>query len=413
MKKIFLLGIFTLVFSALSAGEMVFWHYMTIFQGKEMTKLITKYNREQRGRSGFIKIKEVNHPGEAGVFKIKQVGRGTDAPDIILVPTEMIYYFIKSYKVIKLDSYLNADSGLKKDIPRIMRSIGSKIGSSEKELYGLPFNVSTLVIYYNQTRLRQIGIRKPIKRWTWDQMLGIARKLTKGKKYGICWFARPYYFLPLVWSHNSDFFAVNLKDPKIYKRNLEALQTWADLFRKHKVMPSNLTLKEAYQQFLSGNIAMGPETCAGLRFGRDSSPYRVGIAPMPSIKTTRTYIGGGVMCMVNKKGMSADRKKSAWNFMTWMINKQNTIQWHKGTGYIPVRNSALKSAELRSFHQQNPQFKVAVGQLRYALAPNVRYNVLKLQDVFVQNLSAMMNDKTLDAKTVLDRLIKEIEQAKY
>ena len=41
----------------------------------------------------------------------------------------------------------------------------------------------------------------------------------------------------------------------------------------------------------------------------------------------------------------------------------DTVFWSQNTGYMPVRNAALDSAEMKSFYEQHPNFKTTVDQL--------------------------------------------------
>ncbi len=407
-----------------AAKPLVFWHGMTVFQGKEMQKLINKYNRENRGRRGFIPVSESKLTDPTLVnTKLKlafRSGRSSQYPDIAQIYGELLYNNAKRGRLLQLDSFYHKDRAFMKDLHRTMRSMGSMAGSPTKDLYGVPFNISTLVIYYNKKLFRRAGIRKgvtrPINYWKWDDMLDIAKKCTRGGYWGLVWYAKPYYFLPIIWAHNSYLFLVDpnqLDSGSIFKRNQQAVDTWADLFRKHKVMPENLTLKEARQMFLGGKIAMGPETCGGLAFAEKNLPYPLGVAPMPQIKKRATYLGGGLLSIIKKPGMSAARKKACWMFIKWMVSKENTIAWHKGTGYIPVRYSALRSASLRLFHRRHRNFSVAVRQLKHAYVPKVRYNVLSLDSVFTRRLGAMLSNDSLSSKKVLRDINKAVKSARY
>jgi ABC-type glycerol-3-phosphate transport system substrate-binding protein len=52
--------------------------------------------------------------------------------------------------------------------------------------------------------------------------------------------------------------------------------------------------------------------------------------------------------------------------MSWLTSRKNTITWHRETGYLPVRNSAMESLELQSFHKSHPNFLIPIEQLPYA-----------------------------------------------
>ena len=49
-----------------------------------------------------------------------------------------------------------------------------------------------------------------------------------------------------------------------------------------------------------------------------------------------------------------------------MTEPAQTISLSKATGYMPIRTSAVASAEMQDFYKQNPNYKTAIDQLRTA-----------------------------------------------
>jgi len=136
---------------------------------------------------------------------------------------------------------------------------------------------------------------------------------------------------------------------------------------EHKIMPSNWTLFEGTNAFLQGKIAMGPITCAGIKFAEENLPWELGIAPLPYIENKSVLLGGAGIVTFAK---SSSKRRSAMNFINWLTNEENSIRWHKETGYLPIRKSAIESFELQGFHRLNPNYKVPVEQLSYSRPPD-------------------------------------------
>lgn len=60
----------------------------------------------------------------------------------------------------------------------------TEILKNKGELYGLPFDVSTMLTYYNEDMLTAAGADLPSVGWTFDDFEAIAAKATTGGKYG-------------------------------------------------------------------------------------------------------------------------------------------------------------------------------------------------------------------------------------
>jgi sn-glycerol 3-phosphate transport system substrate-binding protein len=112
---------------------------------------------------------------------------------------------------------------------------------------------------------------------------------------------------------------------------------------------------------------MGPITCAGIKFAEENLPWELGIAPLPYIENKSVLLGGAGIVIFSK---SSSRRKAALNFIQWLTSKENSIRWHEETGYLPLRESAIESIELKSFHEINPNYRIPVDQLPYSRPPD-------------------------------------------
>ena len=90
----------------------------------------------------------------------------------------------------------------------------------------------------------------------------------------------------------------------------------------------------------------------------------VGVArlPGPDAKNGGVQVGGGALWMVGK-GKSDAAKAATWDFMKYLNQPKQQALWHKLTGYIPIRKSAVDSPDVSTLWGQKPTFKVAFDQL--------------------------------------------------
>jgi sn-glycerol 3-phosphate transport system substrate-binding protein len=139
---------------------------------------------------------------------------------------------------------------------------------------------------------------------------------------------------------------------------------------------------ETGQAFLRGTVAMGPFTCAGIRYGKENLPWELGVAPLPSVNGKRYTVLAGSALLNTSRGRG--ERNAAQDFILWLVNRENTIRLHEGIGYIPVRKSALESLELKAFHRSNPDYRVAIDSLPHARPLPYHKEYFKINKVLTQ-----------------------------
>jgi multiple sugar transport system substrate-binding protein len=135
------------------------------------------------------------------------------------------------------------------------------------KLWGLPRDISTLVMYYNKDMFKAKGLSDPAElaakgQWNWDAFQKAAVALTDPakKQYGFSmsnWWGLWGWFVNSGGGSlfNADRTACNLTDPG----SIKGLQFMADLFLKDKVAtPPGIEGGVAETDFHAGNVAMFP-----------------------------------------------------------------------------------------------------------------------------------------------------------
>ncbi|MFZ4816313.1 MAG: extracellular solute-binding protein [Phototrophicaceae bacterium] len=75
-------------------------------------------------------------------------------------------------------------------------------------------------------------------------------------------------------------------------------------------------------------------------------------------------IGGATLWLTN--GLDATTEEGALTFLVWFTNTENAADWHKVTGYVPVRTSSVELLEAEGWYAENPNSLVASAQLAAA-----------------------------------------------
>jgi multiple sugar transport system substrate-binding protein len=114
------------------------------------------------------------------------------------------------------------------------------------KLYGLPYEVFTELIYYNEDLLRREGQPIPTKDWTWDRLLEVCKAVTrpgpdgKTSQFGIIFGLGNFrgLGLPIMWADGGKLFNddANPKSLSLDPVGANALQWLGDFYSKHKVI---------------------------------------------------------------------------------------------------------------------------------------------------------------------------------
>jgi multiple sugar transport system substrate-binding protein len=222
----------------------------------------------------------------------------------------------------------------KKDLPKLGNlddfSKGAwNAGIYQGKLYAIPNRVTSQVFFYNKKLFDAAGVAYPNEKWTYQDMLEMAKKLTiPGKQYGLGIAAsldNPANVIsalaPIVWSFGGDFFDKNYTKCRLNEPNaIKGLQFWADLLLKHKVVPEGIinytSTKDIVPLFVNDKIAMIPTGEDGLQAVEARPDFRLGMEVFPG----NISVGRGWSFTVP---VSAAHPAEARQFIAWFVKPEN------------------------------------------------------------------------------------------
>jgi len=409
MKKIILIAMFLFVTTTLFARkiEIIFWHSLGFHVKQIIEEMTDEYNRSQSG----VKVTPVFQ----GMFEDMQVKMLTAAvtrqlPEVAQVQIEYLDPYIKNGLLEPIDDFIPPQE--KEDILDKLWEVTSRNG----HIYGVPFCISVTVFFYNEDAFRKAGLDPDKPPSNWDEVIKIGQKLTRdtngdGKidRYAMMFWTKGFYGIaPFLWANGGNFFTDDGNRIKLTSEEMvKTIMFLRDLVFKYRIMPQNWTDWEGGQAFLTGNLAMGPFTSAAISYGEQNLPWKLRISPMPALNNKRYTILGG-SSLVN---FSRSRKirKAAQDFILWMVNKENTIKIHQKVGYLPVRNSAIDSLELKAFNMKNPNYRVVVDSLEFAKPLPNQSEFLKINQMLSDMLQRIILNES-DPITELENTEREINR---
>jgi multiple sugar transport system substrate-binding protein len=255
------------------------------------------------GTANGVSIQREAVPGDTLIQKVLQQSSSKTLPDVLMLDNPDLQQIAATGALAPLDEFgLSADGYAE----------GVVDASTYKgKLYGLQPITNTIALFYNADILKKAGVQPPK---TWDELRAVAKKLTRGKQYGIAFSAPANYegtwqFLPFMWSNGGD------EKDIATSQTAGALQLLVDLVGDGSASKSvvNWTQADVNDQFKAGNAAMminGPWQFPVLN-AEKSLHYKV--APTPAPKPGATVVSplGGETWTVPQTGNKARQKKAA------------------------------------------------------------------------------------------------------
>jgi sn-glycerol 3-phosphate transport system substrate-binding protein len=292
----------------------------------------------------------------------------------ILLSTDM-YTLIDEDAIVPFDDLIKTNEDrawLKSFYPAFMEN--SQTGG---KTWGIPFQRSTIVLYYNKDAFKEAGLDPNKPPGTWKEMADYAAKLTKRDAAGNVtqWGVQipssgfPYWlFQGLALENGVNL--MNAAGTEVYYDKPEvigALQYWLDLINKFKVHPPGIVeWGTTPKDFFERKVAMMWTTTGNLTNVKNNAKFDFGVAMLPAEKRRGSPTGGGNF-YIFKKSTPAQRE-AAFKFIKWITTPERAAQWGIDTGYVAVRADAWKTPAMEKYVAGFPAAAVARDQLPYAKA---------------------------------------------
>lgn len=329
-----------------------------------------------------------------------------------------VLFSIDLYDLIEQDAIVSFDDIVKTGeekkwldsfYPALMEN--SRIGG---KTWSVPFQRSTIVMYYNKDAFRETGVDPDAPPADWEELIRAGKALTKndGSRWGmmIPSTGYPYWMFGALAMQNGQVL-MNSEGTETYFDHpavVGALEFWKSLGSEHGVMPSGTiewgTLR---QQFLEGKTAIMWHSTGNLTAVKENADFDFGVAMLPASKRRGTPTGGGNF-YVFKKTTEAERHASM-RLIRFMTAPERAAQWSIRTGYIGISPDSYETKALSEYIREFPPAKVARDQLQYATAELSTFQtgrVRKLLDDAIQ--AALTGQKS--AKDALEEAQDEAEK---
>ncbi len=224
------------------------------------------------------------------------------------------------------------------------------------KLYGVPFGVNCLALYYNEDMLEAAGCEVPT---TWDELKETAKKLTGDNVTGLALCSvqneeGTFNFVPWLWSTGATSYDIDNEN------GIRALTFIQGLIEEGVMSKEciNWTQGDVMNQFISGNVAMmenGPWQSPTMQAEAPDLIWNVTLIPKDAEYSS--VLGGENYAVINGRNV-----EGALDFLTYATSEEKVKFMMDKFGYI----SADKTIAENQFEADSP-YQPFVEELNYAM----------------------------------------------
>lgn len=380
--------------------------YFPVAVGGPITKLIDKLADDFHKENPGITVKPVYGGSyQDTMTKVATAVQGGNSPDIaVLLSTDL-------YSLLSMNAIEDLTPRFSKEYFNGFYEAFMGNTKSGDTVWSIPFQRSTIVMYYNKDLFKKAGLDPEKAPANWNELKEAASKLTvkdasgKVTQWGLEIPSTGYqYWMLQAMSLQSGTNIMSNDGKKVYFNKpevQEALQFYADLGRKDKVMPEG-TLEWATvpSDFISGKTAMMYHTTGNLTKVKTDAKFNFGVAFLPANKKYGSPTGGGNLYVF--KNIPEERKQAAVKFIEFLTKPERVAQWSIDTGYVGTTKASYETDLLKNYVKDFPQAAVARDQLQYADSELSTFQNGQVTKLFNDNIQAVLLGK-MTPKEALDK----------
>jgi sn-glycerol 3-phosphate transport system substrate-binding protein len=379
-QKIGLSAVLAAGLAAPASAETDLTMYYPIAVGGALTEVVDGIVADFEAANPDIKVKAIysGNYDDTRVRALSAIASGEPAQLAVMFSIDA-YDLIEQDLIVPFEDIPGVDqTWLNSFYPALMAN--SRI---EGKTWGIPFQRSTIVAYYNKDMFKAAGLdpEKPPK--TWDELVSMGKKLTKDGTYGLMIPSTgyPYWMFQALAIQNGkelmshDGLKTYFDDPAV----VQALEFWKSLSTKDGIMPEGTvewgTLRQA---FLEGQTAMMWHSTGNLTAVKNSAKFDFGVAELPANVRPGSPTGGGNFYIF--KDTTPEERAAALKLIKFMTSPEQAAAWSIATGYMGVSPAAYETEALKDYTSKFPPALVARNQLENAVAEFSTFETARVRE---------------------------------
>jgi len=394
--------------AAAQTTEITFYYPIAV--GGPITKIIDGYVAEFMKENPSVKVKPV-YAGtyQETIVKALTANKSGEPPTTAVLLSTDMFTMIDEDAIVPWEELAKGaedPAWMKSFFPAFMKN--SQTGG---KTWGIPFQRSTIVLYWNKEAFKEAGLDPNKPPATWAEQVEMARKLTKRDASGNVsqWGIQvpssgfPYWLFQGFTTQNDVLLMNEAGNETYYDKPavVEALSYWVDLSQKHKVMaPGVIEWGTTPKDFFEKKTAMMWTTTGNLTNVRNNAKFEFGVAMLPAGRRRGSPTGGGNFYLFKKSTPAQQHAAAA--FARWMTSAERAAHWGIDTGYVAVRADAWQTSAMKKYVTDFSAAAVARDQLQFAVAELSTHENQRVTKALNDGLQAALTGAKTPAQAMKD-----------
>jgi sn-glycerol 3-phosphate transport system substrate-binding protein len=398
--------------------EIQWWHSMGGALGDKVNELAAKFNASQKDYKVVATYK-----GQYPVSMTAAIAafRAGQAPHILQVFEVGTATMMAAKGAIIPVAKVMSDSKEPFDPKAYLPTVAGYYTDLKGNMLSFPFNSSTALFYINKGAFKKAGLDPEKAPRTWQDLLNAAEKLKAAGQQCVYTTAWP------SWVHIENFSAWHDVPIGTKQNGMAGFDTQftinSPLHVRHVAMLGDMAKKGLFTyagrtnqgdaKFSSGECAMftgSASAQAGIRkagkvdWSAHFLPYHDDVKGAPQ----NSIIGGASLWVM--AGRKPAEYKGVAKFFAFLSRPEVQMEWHTGTGYVPITLAAYELTRKSGYYKNEPGAETTIRQLTHkeptANSKGLRFgNFVQGREVIEEEMEAVFaGNKT--AKVALDDAVR-------
>lgn len=316
--------------------EISFWHAMSGDLEKTLEKLTDKFMEANPNIT-------VNLQNQSTYNDLQQKMTATlaspkDLPTLTQAYPHWMINAMQDELLVDLKPYIENETIGSENYNDILEGFRNS-SEIDGKIYGMPFNKSTEVIWYNKTLFDELGLEVPK---TFEEFAQVAKTITEKKGIvGAGFDSLNNFYTTYLKNKGVDF---NSETDVTSAESVEAANYYLDGIKEgyFRIAGTDMYLSGP---FANETLGMYVGSNAGESFVKQGvdGKFEVGVAPYPAESVMQQ---GTDLYMFSSA--TAEQRTAAFEYLKFLTSTENQITWGVETGYIPATHAAISSDEYKN-----------------------------------------------------------------
>lgn len=361
--------------------EITFWHAMNGDLEKTLQKLTDKFMEENKNIT--VTLQNQSSYPELQQKITATTASPKDLPTLTQAYPHWMVNAMQDELLVDLKPYIENETIGDKNYEDILE--GFRTASEiDGKIYGMPFNKSTEVIWYNKTLFEELGLKVPT---TFEEFAEVSKTITEKKGIvGAGFDSLNNFYTTYLKNKGVDF---NKDTDVTGKESVEAANYYLDGIKEgyFRIAGTDMYLSGP---FANETLGMYVGSNAGESFIKQGvgDKFEVGVAAYPA----ETAMQQGTDLYVFNNA-SAEQKTAAFEYLKFLSSTENQITWGVETGYIPATKSAIESDEYKN------SGSLVASILKEATSKNL----------FINEVAAGVDSAYNESKVVMEDILSDVK----